>query len=403
MKKILSIFLLFLLVSCNTLENKFDSLFNKKDSKQNPKLVAMPSKNLLEVKIAVLLPLSGKYQYLGQSILDSMQLALYELRADNITYKAIDVGSDAISAKEAIELANFDDTDMIFGPIFKEQAEVIYEKAKKNNLIMLTYSNDMDLTNMPGLYVFDIIPFQQVKKVIGYASKKQYSNVYSIVPQNRYGNLVEKYLLDNAGEGHYNVKKVSLYTASDVPIVRRFTLSEAILSIKGSVKNDISNSIPGFGHPSIVLPEQNNNLIKVMNQLQFLHSSSDPQYKILGIGDWSNYPLTQNVITKNAWISDIPHKAFYEFESRFKDNYKYNPPRIAAIAYDSIMLLSAIINKANNCIIIKFEELERTDGYQGITGAFRLKSNGENDRLFAVYEYEKGQMKEILAADIAFR
>lgn len=403
MKKILSIVLLFLLVSCNTLENKFDSLFNKKNSKQNPKLVAMPSKNPLEVKIAVLLPLSGKYQYLGQSILDSMQLALYELRADNITYKAIDVGSDAISAKEAIELANFDDTDIIFGPIFKEQAEVIYEKAKKNNLIMLTYSNDMDLTNMPGLYIFDIIPFQQVKRVVSYASKKQYSNVYSIVPQNRYGNLIEKYLLDNAGEGHYNVKKVSLYTASDVPIVRRFTLSEAILSIKGSVKNDISNNIPGFGYPSIVLPEQSNNLIKVMNQLQFLHSSSDPKYKILGIGDWSNYPLTQNVITKNAWISDIPHKALYEYEARFKDNYKYDPPRIGAIAYDSIMLLSAIINKANNGIIIKFEELERTDGYQGITGAFRLKSNGENDRLFTVYEYEKGQMKEILAADIAFR
>ena len=37
-------------------------------------------------------------------------------------------------------IANFDDTDIIFGPIFKEQAEVIHEKEKKNNLIMLTYS-----------------------------------------------------------------------------------------------------------------------------------------------------------------------------------------------------------------------------------------------------------------------
>ena len=402
MKKFLSIFLLFLLVGCNTLENKFDSLFSKKDSKQNAKLVAMPSKNPLEVKIAVLLPLSGKYQYLGQSILDSMQLALYELRADNITYRAIDVGSDSISAEKAIEDANFSDVDMIFGPVFKEQAEIVYKKAKKNNLIMLTYSNDMDLTNMQGLYVFDIIPYQQIKKVVSYASKKQYSNIYSVAPRNKYGDLVEKYLLDNMGEDHYNVKKVALYTASDVPIVRRFTLSEAILSVKGSVKNDISNNIPGFGHPGILLPEQNNNLIKVINQLQFLHSSSDPKYKILGIGDWSEYPLNHNIITKNAWISDIPHKTLYEFESRFKDNYKYTPPRIAAVAYDSIMLLSAIINKANNGLIIKFDELERTDGYQGITGAFRLKSNGENDRLFAVYEYEKGRMKEILDADIAF-
>jgi DNA topoisomerase VI subunit B len=66
------------------------------------------------------------------------------------------------------------------------------------------------------------------------------------------------------------------------------------------------------------------------------------------------------------------------------------------------MLISAIINKANSGIIIKFEELERTDGYQGITGAFKLKSNGVNDRLFSVYEYEKATMKEIAPANTGF-
>ena len=38
---------------------------------------------------------------------------------------------------------------------------------------------------------------------------------------------------------------------------------------------------------------------------------------------------------------------------------------------------------------MKFEELERTDGYQGITGAFRLKSNGENDRLLRYMSMKK--------------
>ena len=133
-----------------------------------------------------------------------------------------------------------------------------------------------------------------------------------------------------------------------------------------------------------------------------MHSSSDSKYKILGIGDWSQYSLAQNIITRKAWVADVPHKLLSEFESRFQDNYKYAPPRIAAISYDSIMLISAIIKKANNGIILKFEDLERTDGYQGMTGAFRLKSNGVNDRLFAVYEYERGAMKEILAADSGF-
>ena len=401
MKRLFSVILLILLIGCNTIENKMGHFFDKK-SNENPKLIALPSKNPLEVKIAVFLPFSGKYQYLGQSILDSIQLALYELRADNITYRAIDVGSDPISTQKAMENVNLDDIDIILGPVFKDQAEHIYKQAKENNLLMITYSNDLDLMNTQGLYIFDIIPSQQIKKVALYASSKQYSNIYSVAPKNKYGDFVEKTLLENMGADHYNVKKVSLYTASDIPVVKRFTLSEAILGIKSSVKGDITNKIPRFGHPAILLPEQNNNLINVVNQLQFLHSSNDPQYKILGIGDWSRYSLTQNIITQKAWIADIPHKTLSEFDSRFQDNYKYTPPRIAAIAYDSIMLISAIINKANSGIILKFEELERTDGYQGITVAFRLKSNGANDMLFSVYEYEKGNMKEIAPANTGF-
>ena len=161
MKRLFSVILLLLLIGCNTIENKIGHFFDKK-SNENPKLIALPSKNPLEAKIAVFLPLSGKYQYLGQSILDSIQLALYELRADNITYRAIDVGSDSISAQKAMENVNLDDIDIVLGPVFKDQAEHIYKQAKKHNIPMITYSNDLDLMNMQGLYIFDIIPSQQI-------------------------------------------------------------------------------------------------------------------------------------------------------------------------------------------------------------------------------------------------
>ena len=164
MKRFLGLVLLSVLIGCNTIESKIDNFFDKKSS-ENPKLVALPSKNPLEVKIAVFLPLSGKYQRLGQSILDSMQLAIYELGADNITYRAIDLGSDSVSAEKAMDTVNLDDIDIILGPIFKDQAEIVYKQAKKNNLLMITYSNDLDLMNIQGLYIFDIIPNQQIKKL----------------------------------------------------------------------------------------------------------------------------------------------------------------------------------------------------------------------------------------------
>lgn len=390
-----------MLIGCNTIENKIESFFDKK-SNQNYKLIALPAKNPLKVKIAVFLPLSGKYKYLGQSILDSIQLAIYELKADNITYRAIDLGNDSISAEKAMKNIKLDDIDIILGPVFKNQAEQVYKQAKKNNLLMITYSNDLELINMQGLYIFDIIPSQQIKKVVQYASSKQYSNIYSVGPKNKYGSFIKKTLLENVAIDHYNVKKVALYTASDLPIAKRSILSDAILDIKRSIKYDISNKVLGLGKPSILLPEQNNNLVNLVNQLQFLHSTNDPKYKILGIGDWSRYSFAQNIITQKAWVSDTPHKILSEFNARFQDKYKYTPLKIGAIAYDSIMLISAIINKTKNGIILKFEEIERNDGYQGITGAFKLNTNGITDRLFGIYEYKKGIMKEILPANTGF-
>ncbi len=395
MKRILlTTVLLVLTVGCT----KIDNLFQGRERQVNPKLVAIPSKNPLEVKVAMFLPLSGKYQYLGQSIIDAVQLALYELRADDITFQAIDVGSDHLSAKEAMHDIDFKDIDIILGPVFKEQVKVVHKYARQENLIMITYSNDLDLINKSGVYIFDIVPYQQIKKVVAYASNNKYSNLYSVAPENKYGDLIKKILLNNKGEDHYNIKKIALYTPTDAPIFQKFTLSDAILDIKSSMKSDIANTLPGFGHPVILLPESGHHLLSVVNQLQFLHSTSDPKYKVLGIGDWNEYVLQQNLIAQNAWIVDIPHELLYEFDGRFIDNYKYKAPRIAAVAYDSILLIAAILNNSNGKIIIQFQEIEKSNGYQGITGTFRLKSNGVTERLYSVYQYQKGKMEEILPA-----
>ena len=308
------------------------------------------------------------------------------------------MGSDHLSAKEAMHDIDFKDIDIILGPVFKEQVKVVHKYARQENLIMITYSNDLDLINKSGVYIFDIVPYQQIKKVVAYASNNKYSNLYSVAPENKYGDLIKKILLNNKGEDHYNIKKIALYTPTDAPIFQKFTLSDAILDIKSSMKSDIANTLPGFGHPVILLPESGHHLLSVVNQLQFLHSTSDPKYKVLGIGDWNEYVLQQNLIAQNAWIVDIPHELLYEFDGRFIDNYKYKAPRIAAVAYDSILLIAAILNNSNGKIIIQFQEIEKSNGYQGITGTFRLKSNGVTERLYSVYQYQKGKMEEILPA-----
>jgi ABC-type branched-subunit amino acid transport system substrate-binding protein len=396
LKGFLSILILISMVGCYKVQNHIDVLFKERETPSY--LVTQPSKNPSKVKIGIFLPLSGKHKYLGQSMMDAIQLAIYEFNVEDIELQVIDVGSDEASAKEVIHSVNFVDIDIILGPVFKEQADILYSYALANNLVMITYSNSIELMYKPALYIFDFIPSQQIKRVLSYASENKYKDIYSIVPKDIYGKLVKKILLKNQEKNAYNVKKIALYTGYNVAATKRFTLSDAIFDVKSSIKEGYLNASTKLSDTAILLPENNANLLTTINQLQLLHSTKDPKYKILGIGDWNEYPLKQNLITQEAWISDIPHKLLYEFNDRFIEAYKYKPPRLAAVAYDSITLISAIFNKRDDKIMIEFQKLETADGHQGVTGLFRFMSNGSNERLYSVYQYQNSRMKEIMTA-----
>lgn len=364
-----------------------------------------PPKTNRSLNVAVLLPLSGYHHNLGKNILDGINLALLELKITDINCEIIDIGSTTEESKKIFDNIDLDKFQVLLGPVFKEDTIMIYEKARKKKLVIISYSNDMTLVGLPGLYLLDVICLQQVNEIFNYAMKQQGFKIYSIVSRNDYGDAIKAKLVDNRSKSFFNLKQMVECAHSKKLPLRPISLSQAILSIKEAIKQGTYNNSGAtsfYPTPTILVPEEGKSLINILNQLQFLYSVSDKYYKVLGVGDWRNYYLTQNLVVKNAWIADIPHKSLYKFESRFKNQYGYVPIRLAAIAYDSIFLLSKIVYKTGNGVIIKLKEIEKQSGYQGVTGKFRLESSGVNRRLFSIFEYRNGIMQEISVAPRKF-
>ena len=99
------------------------------------------SENNLEnekvLKIGALLPLSGKYQDVGESFLKSIQLALFDISNENIRIYPKDSKGNALdsykAAKEFEELG----IKIIIGPIFYESLEKL---DKINNITFISLS-----------------------------------------------------------------------------------------------------------------------------------------------------------------------------------------------------------------------------------------------------------------------
>ncbi|SVD09058.1 uncharacterized protein METZ01_LOCUS361912 [marine metagenome] len=79
------------------------------------------------LKIGVLLPLSGKFQDIGESFLKAIQLALYDISDENIKIFPKDSKGNPLGAFEAAKEFEEQGIEIVVGPIFFESLERLGE------------------------------------------------------------------------------------------------------------------------------------------------------------------------------------------------------------------------------------------------------------------------------------
>ena len=79
------------------------------------------------LKIGVLLPLSGKFQDIGQSFLKAIQLALYDISNENIKIFPKDSKGNALNSYLSAKKFEEEGIKIVIGPIFYESLERLNE------------------------------------------------------------------------------------------------------------------------------------------------------------------------------------------------------------------------------------------------------------------------------------
>jgi len=90
------------------------------------------------LKIGVLLPLSGKFQDIGESFLKAIQLALYDIAKENIKIYPKDSKGNALDAYQSAKEFEEQGIQIVIGPIFYENLEKLGEI---NNITFISLTN----------------------------------------------------------------------------------------------------------------------------------------------------------------------------------------------------------------------------------------------------------------------
>jgi branched-chain amino acid transport system substrate-binding protein len=107
------------------------------------------------------------------------------------------------------------------------------------------------------------------------------------------------------------------------------------------------------------------------------------QFTLLGTQLWDDPKIFSNAALEGGWYPAPDPAGFRAFSERYRARYRQDPPRPAALSYDAVALVAALV-KTQGPNRFSSEVLTNPSGFAGIDGVFRFRPDGTSQRGLAI-------------------
>ncbi len=362
------------------------------------------------VKVALLVPLSGRHAGVGESLVNAAQLALFDLAGEDFELIVRDTAGTPEGATAAADTALSEGARLIIGPLFSEAAAAVGPVAEGAGVSVISFSNDRSVAR-PGLYVMGITPHAQVTRVVDYAVDQGHFRYAALTPDTPFGRLALRALQDAVAARGAELVRIAIYNplADDLTEdIRRLAAYDAraaelerqraALRAKGDQASQLAlrrlrglDTIGDPGFDAILIPEGGERLREIGPLLAFY--DVDPrEVQYLGTALWYDRSLAAEPTLRGGWFASPPLEQWRNFRDRYARLFDAQPPRVAALGYDATALAAVLARRAveqGETLVYDAELLTRPSGFSGVDGIFRFRPDGGNERGLGVIELQR--------------
>ena len=382
-----------------------------------------------KIKVAILLPLSGQHEKIGQSLLNAAQMALFDVAGHYFELIPRDTKGTIEGAQQAASTAIQNGASFILGPLFADNARAIKPIARSANVKMITFSTDWKLANS-DTYVMGFMPFDQVRRVMLFAASQGHIKQALLAPYSPYGNAVsETFKQVSKYYPQVQTTMIERYRLGDEnfnDLIRKFTsyddrvnnLHEAItdlemipeaqrtdFDINELARLKIQHTEGDIPFDSILLPIGGTEIRELTSILKYYDVDLN-KARFLGTGLWDTPSVYNEVSMQGAWFAAPAPDKRVKFEREYRDIYGETPPRLASLGYDATALLAVLSRQSFTRgpeSLFSTESLTNPNGFAGIDGIFRFSRNGLVERGLAVLEVTQKGPKVVSPAPATFQ
>ena len=365
---------------------------------------AAESKNQT-LRIGAILPLTGDYKEIGNKVLKTFELTIFELSNLNVTLVPIDNRGTKDGTKFAFNELQTQKVDIILGPIFMENLLFISNEENFGKYIFITLSNN-NVTLPKNVISFGLNIDSQVLALKNILNEKNKSKIFfsdnTLFSQLILKKIEEqkipiktKYQYSNFNEINEKAKTATSYNYRHkrlLDYISQLKKSENSKDIEKAKLLEKTDTLGGVNYQQVIVPVFDDDLISVISFFDYY----DVNYKdatFITLNQWFNKKILNEPSLQNIIFPSIDYQSFQDLNKKLKNNYNLEISNIEILAYDTIPLLASIWYE-------KKDELFTVDDFvgkefKGRSGVFKINNLNFAERKLNLYQIKNSEFVKI--------
>src|SRR5579871_2854476 len=156
-----------------------------------------------KIRVALMLPLSGRSAPIGQDLQQAAELSLFDTGAKELALANYDSGDTPDQAGGAYRKARTEGVALVLGPLFGPSATSLAPMVKEGGANVISFSNDEQAAR-PGVWIMGIATPPQVRRVVDHALSVGIRRFAAFAPQSTYGDqmvrTLQAYVVQRGGQ-----------------------------------------------------------------------------------------------------------------------------------------------------------------------------------------------------------
>ncbi len=353
--------------------------------------------------IGCLLPLSGHFSIYGEEVLNGIKLSLFNDsgQEQGLELAVRDTQGKAEYALAGLEeLAHDENVIAIIGPLSMKVASPVAAKAQELGIPIITLTQKQGITEVGDMIFRNCLtPSREVKRLLKPSMIEEGIKRFAILyPDNSYGRFYMNICWDRIDELGGTVTAAESYKPNKTDFAEQIkkmtgvyypkpkSLIERMKEQRPPEEEEYKiypdKPEPFIDFDAVFIPDNYQTVAMIAPQLPY----NDVQNVLLmGTSLWQSSELikiakdyVQGAIFPSGFFKNSGEPEVRTFVADYKESFSSSPGMLAAIGYDSIRLLSRILqDESINTRRKVRKELFNIRNFKGVTGNIEFDEQGE--------------------------